>query len=775
MNILRSVLFSAILTIAILSNPAAQTNDESWKVFDDLQVGRIDITAAPSALDYLYRNTSSDSEFVASVRFRNRFIDHSEDSVGFRLRGNTSRQSAKKSFKISFNTFKKGNKFFGLEKLNLNGEHNDPSIIRSKLSLEKFSQAGMHSCRSSHIQVYINGKYYGLYISVEHIDEEFLKRHFADDGGNMWKCMYGADLTYKGDNPNLYKTASYELSTNETANDYSQLARLIKVLNKTPQALLPDSLERILDVPETVKFLAMSILLGHWDSYWTNNNNYYLYQEPGSGIFHIFPYDCDNTFGIEWGNTNWTSVNPYTPPTLGAGTRPLAEKILANNQFRDLYTHFLEYFKNNIFSLPLWEGHIDSLRDKITQPAIADNYRTLDYGYTVNDFLNSYSAAGFSKAHVKFGLKQYINLRNSNIASQLKYVNAPPVAYKIDHFPKNPKPGDSVYVYVSIFSKPGLSTMSVNFTRAGTAESVSYPLKFSPAAGSKAIEDTDRYCAVLPPLGNGGSGSFNISLKDVKGQSTIYPLNGPVGIKGQGSSGNSIVISELLADNSSVITDPAGNFDDYTELYNPTPSPILLSGKYLTDNPGNLKKWRFQKDSLYIAPGEYLLVWLDEQQSQPGLHANFKLSKSGEYLAITDTDGVTILDSVSFGAQTTNIAYGRYPLAIGEWQFMPPTPGYKNMTTGVKEVYLPLEYSLSAYPNPFNPATTVQFELPEMDHVSIKLYDGLGREVMTLFSGEQNAGIHKLNLPGNNLSSGIYFCRLASGKFTKTIKLQLLK
>ena len=59
------------------------------------------------------------------------------DQVGFRLRGNTSRYAQKKSFKVSMNTFS-NLKFLGLEKLNLNGEHNDPSIIRSKLCWDIF-------------------------------------------------------------------------------------------------------------------------------------------------------------------------------------------------------------------------------------------------------------------------------------------------------------------------------------------------------------------------------------------------------------------------------------------------------------------------------------------------------------------------------------------------------------------------------------------------------------------------------------------------------------
>ena len=71
--------------------------------------------------------------------------------------------------------------------------------------------------------LYINEEYRGLYINVEHVDEEFLKKRFKHDHGNLWKCTYPADLADLGDNPESYKfTPSwngeqrvYELKTNE--------------------------------------------------------------------------------------------------------------------------------------------------------------------------------------------------------------------------------------------------------------------------------------------------------------------------------------------------------------------------------------------------------------------------------------------------------------------------------------------------------------------------------------------------------------------------------
>ena len=102
---------SLVLSILISIFSVAQ-QDESWKVFDDSQVTRVDITIDPAAIIWLYQNVNSDSEFVASLHFQNAYINETVDSIGFRLRGNTSRNSQKKSFKISFNSFISGREFY---------------------------------------------------------------------------------------------------------------------------------------------------------------------------------------------------------------------------------------------------------------------------------------------------------------------------------------------------------------------------------------------------------------------------------------------------------------------------------------------------------------------------------------------------------------------------------------------------------------------------------------------------------------------------------------
>ncbi len=761
--------------------------DESWKLYDDTHIARVDITINPDTLQWIYDNVESEVEHYAYFHFQNNWIDESVDSIGFRIRGNTSRYSQKKSFKVSFNTFISGREFYGVDKLNLNGEHNDPSIIRSKLCYDHFKTIGLTASRANHIEVYINGKYYGLYISVEHIDDEFLAKNFSDDSGNLWKCLYPADLNYLGSDPEIYKNLMsgnrpvYELKTNEDNGDFSELAHLIDIINNTPDEKLADSVESIIEIPDALKYFAMNILLGSWDDYWSLANNYYLYHEPSKDIFHLIPYDYDNTYGVDWSGNDWSIADPYNFPKVQNGYRPLAERLMDNAQYRNLYTHFIEFYRNNVYQLDLWRNRIESFKQMITPSAIADTFRTLDWGFSTYDFLASYSETGYQNQHVKFGLKQFVNLRNNSLPAQLSYLDADPIVYKIDYEPKYPGPNDSIYVCVSAYSNIGLNEVSIQFSFKNDTVVTVYPMLSSPIPNTKIVDEADRWVGVISSLGEGNSGSFKIFVRDLANQWLIYPRKNSITISSSQTEADYVVVNEFLADNDNILSDPAGEYDDWIELYNPTADSILLTGKYLTDKPDQLNKWQFTQQNLYLNPGEFLLIWCDEDSGQAGIHTNFALSKSGEYIAIVESDGVSIIDSITFGQQTTDISYGRFPDAAGSWYFMEtPTPGSSNIATSVNEEINPQNFNLSVFPNPFNPSTTITYTIPEFSRLELKIYDILGREVRNFNEGEKPAGTYTINWNGQNdfginVSSGIYILRLFAGKNSKSYKMILMK
>lgn len=89
---------------------------------------------------------------------------------------------------------------------------------------------------------------------------------------------------------------------------------------------------------------------------------------------------------------------------------------------------------------------------------------------------------------------------------------------------------------------------------------------------------------------------------------------------------------------------------------------------------------------------------------------------------------------------------------------------------------IPNEFSLAQnYPNPFNPSTTISFTIPQSEFVTLKVYDILGREVATLVNENLTAGNHTYNFDASKLTSGVYFYKLQTGKFSETKKMILMK
>ena len=782
----KTILFLSF--IIILSFSVFAQIFERDKLYDDSQVARIDIYMAQSALDSMLTYTHLDSVYRCSIHFKNKYFDENVSDVAVRVRGNTSRDAQKKSIKLDFNEYIDNRYFHSVSSLNINGEHNDPSIVRSKLGWDFFQKIGVTASRAAHTELYINGKYYGLYISIEAVNKAFLKNNYSDASGNLWKCLWPADLNYLGDDPNLYKLTNegrrvYELGTNEETDDYSELARFIKIANRTPDTALPDSLEKIFYLPELLKYYAVDELFGSWDEYWYLKNNYYLYNEPNTKKIHIIPYDYDNCLGVDWFNIDWATINPYSRPFSEGSNyaRPLVTRVMANKQYRNLYTHFLQFY-NNLFALANWGDRIDSIKQKLLPFASADTLRTKDYGFTLNDFINSYSLSGYSNQHVKRGIKEFVNTRNVTLPGQLSlYSNQKPIVYDIKFYPQNPGPADTIFVYASMFCKETVSAMKINYINNNTQSNTEYNMAFSPVPNTNKVEEADRWIGKIPPLGAGGNGKFIITVKDSAGNISNFPRYEWINVSSPSAIHGNVVINEILAKNVTGITDEAGDHEDWLELYNTSNEQVDLSGKFLTSDKDRINLWKIPQGT-GIAPKGYLLVWCDKESAEGPLHASFKLSQSGELVSFIDSDSLTILDSIHFPAIGADTSYGRYPDGGINWKIMQPSPLSQN--TNVMSVNdsrnMPKGFQINAYPNPFNPTVNIKYNIPRQLQVRITIYDALGREVFSIDKGNQKPGSYIFLWNGKNsqnesVSSGIYFCRITAGDKNMLQKLMLIK
>ena len=417
---MKKLILTGLLAFLYIAPTLAQNT-----LFDDSRLSAIYITIPPDSLKVIYDSVLSDHYYMARFIFDDNEKRDTLQNVGFRLRGNTSRFSKKKSFKISFNEYVSGRKYQGVKKINLNGEHNDPTMIREKLFYDIWKKAGMVERRTCFVKMYINGSYYGLYTNLEEMEKEWLTLVYPKTGGNLYKCTYPADLVYLGSDQQTYKNLEnstvtggrvYELQTNKTEDDYTRLVKLITTLHKSPDAAFVSEIATILNVDHFLKALALDVATGNWDDYSYNKNNYYLYDNPVDSTYDFIAYDPDNTFGVDWFGIDWATrdcrdwINKTMP-------LPLAQKLMAVPAFFNRYKQYLDTIANTVINPDSVFPRIDAMKQLIQQAAIADTYRTLDYGYTVADFYNGFNQTVDS--HTPYGIKPFLSARQQAILSQL--------------------------------------------------------------------------------------------------------------------------------------------------------------------------------------------------------------------------------------------------------------------------------------------------------------------------------------------------------------------
>lgn len=141
----------------------------------------------------------------------------------------------------------------------------------------------------------------------------------------------------------------------------------------------------------------------------------------------------------------------------------------------------------------------------------------------------------------------------------------------------------------------------------------------------------------------------------------------------------------------------------------------------------------------------------------------------------------TISEQMSYSFIDDNLAAGSYNYRLKQIDF-DGTFKYYNLAETV-EIELPSVYSLEQnYPNPFNPSTKIKYHIPYDGRVTIKIFDILGNEVMTLLDEEKAAGSYELEFNASNLPSNVYFYRMQStpvggqaGNFSDVKKMIMIK
>jgi spore coat protein CotH len=210
-------------------------------------------------------------------------------SVGVRTKGFIgSLNPERPSLKVKFDEYLDQSPVAGLDRLTLNNNVQDESLASQYLTYKLFNKAGVPAPRVSYAKVTVNGEYLGVYTHVESVRGPFIKRHFGDYSGEF----------YEGTIADFYPKAveNIEAKNKHTEKDRTQAKKLAQVL-ETKESFNLAKAEKYVNVDQFIKFWAMESLLGFWDGYTNNQNNYYAYASPKDDMrFHFMPWGADGAF-----------------------------------------------------------------------------------------------------------------------------------------------------------------------------------------------------------------------------------------------------------------------------------------------------------------------------------------------------------------------------------------------------------------------------------------------------------------------------------------------
>lgn len=511
-------------------------------VYGDHALARADLTLNPSDLSAMNANPWDETLRRGSLRWRQGGLDLTLADVGVRYRGNTSRLSPKKSWLISFNTFVSGGNLLGLEKLNLNAEPNDVSSLRSKLMNDFASAVGLPAAWENHVALFVNGQFEALLQNTQPIDDVFVERHFGSSRGNLYKCLYPADLSYRaggdyqtvmGQAGNQVPRPAYELDySNGGATGHADLAAFLNILHNTPADQFPAEIRKIFEVDDFLKRLAFDALCGNWDDYWLNQNNYYLWRSAATGQWSYLPYDMDNTFGIDFLGLDWATRDVLA---WGRSGRPLAEKILAVPEWNRRYQFYLRQIMDRVFRGDITDPYWRRIRQVLAGPVPASTFTNAVEAdrsrwasslplYTYANYTNSLTEAAGD--YVKYGIQTFLDARRTSALAQLGPVqNVAPILQKSKVAPTLPAPGDTITLTIQV-EDDGTSLPDVSLSYRFSGEvTQTISMRDDGLLGDQVAGD-GIWTVVLPPMGGSGTLYYRIFATDLWGASTQEPWAG---------------------------------------------------------------------------------------------------------------------------------------------------------------------------------------------------------------------------------------------------------
>jgi spore coat protein CotH len=223
------------------------------------------------------------------------------------------------SLKIKLDEYQDQSVIAGLDNLTLNNNKQDTSLLSQYLAYRLFNAAGVQAPRCGFARVTVNGKYLGIYSNVESVGKPFLERRFGNSSGNL----------YEGTLADFYPKAidRMEAKTNKKNHDRTKISRLAEILAAKDDLPL-EEIRQLVDLETFMRFWAMEGLIGFWDGYSNNQNNYWIYDNVTNGKLYFMPWGADMAFMP----SGFPSFGPRGPVAI------YAEAMLANRLFHNEQT-----------------------------------------------------------------------------------------------------------------------------------------------------------------------------------------------------------------------------------------------------------------------------------------------------------------------------------------------------------------------------------------------------------------------------------------------------
>jgi len=324
-----------------------------------MKMPKIDLYINPADLRELKSDIWNDDPVPASLR-----MGKKRTEIDLSYRGSHIRKFKKKSYHISL--FKSN--FMGIKEIHLNAEYKDPSLIRNKLSLDFFHQIGCLSPSSRHILLTINGKTEGVYLQLESVDENFLRKRNLPMGPIFYAVDDDANFSLLSPEESQAKSSlssGYELKIGQKK-DLLVLSDFIYQLNTALNHEFETAIPNLLNINQYFRWLAGGVCTQNYDGF---VHNYALYQNGKTGLYEVIPWDYDAT----WGRDIHGEVMEYDYVRI-QGFNTLTARLLNIGKFRKQYAKLLNQILDEHFTKQTIEPQILEMHSSIRPYINLDPY-----------------------------------------------------------------------------------------------------------------------------------------------------------------------------------------------------------------------------------------------------------------------------------------------------------------------------------------------------------------------------------------------------------------